>query len=139
VEDESESLGGGEVLEHDQHRQANRVGELRLLGRVLLGDIADDRFDVIGAVWVLVARLAGSEQVEGDAADHRGQPGPQVVDLVGVGAAQPQPGLLHRIVGLARRAQHPVGHGVQVGTVVLKALCEELLIAHVTSSRSYPS
>jgi hypothetical protein len=47
VEDEGEALGGGEVLEHDEHREPDRVGELGLLGRVPLGGLADDRLEVV--------------------------------------------------------------------------------------------
>ena len=37
--------------------------------------------------------------------------GVEVLDRVGVRPVQAQPGLLHRVVGLAQRAQHPVRHG----------------------------
>jgi hypothetical protein len=139
VQDEGDPLGGGEVLEDDQHRHPDVVGELGLLGRVLLRDLADDRLDVLPAVRFLAARLPGAQQVEGDPSDHGGEPGAQVVDLIGVGAAQAQPRLLHRVVGLARGAQHPVGDRVQVLPVLLEALGEQFLIWHVTSSRSHPS
>ena len=39
----------------------------------------------------------------------------EVLDLVRVGAAEPQPGLLDGVVGLAQRAEHPVGDGAQAG------------------------
>ena len=45
---------------------------------------------------------------------------PEVLDVARVGAAEPQPGLLDGVVGLAQRAEHPVGHRPQVGAVLLE-------------------
>ena len=42
---------------------------------------------------------------------------PRLSTVVRVGAAQPQPCLLQGVVGLADRAQHPVGDRAQVGPV----------------------
>ena len=42
--------------------------------------------------------------------------------LLGVGAAEPQPGLLDGVVGLAQRAEHPVGDRPQVGAVLVESL-----------------
>lgn len=42
------------------------------------------------------------------------QPAAQVLDLIGSGAAEPQPPLLDRIVGLAGRPELPAGHRQQV-------------------------
>ena len=48
--------------------------------------------------------------------------------LARVGAAEPQPGLLHGVVGLAERAEHPVGDRPQVAAVLLEALGELVLV-----------
>jgi hypothetical protein len=37
------------------------------------------------------------------------------------------PGLLHGVVRLAQRAEHPVGHRPQVGPVGLELLCEPVV------------
>ena len=59
----------------------------------------------------------------------------EVLDLAGFGAAEPQPGLLHGVVGLADRAQHPVGDRPQAAPVLLEPLCKPVLFVHpVTSS-----
>src|SRR5262249_28392018 len=42
----------------------------------------------------LAAGAGAAERVEGEPADHGGEPGAQVVDRGAVGAAEPQPGLL---------------------------------------------
>src|SRR6185436_5300663 len=47
MQDEGDALGGGEVLENDQHRQADRVREFGLLRRVLLRNGRDDRLEVV--------------------------------------------------------------------------------------------
>jgi hypothetical protein len=52
----------------------------------------------------------------------RGQPATHVVDVVGVGSAQSQPGFLEGVVGLGDRAEHPVGDRLQVGSVALELL-----------------
>jgi hypothetical protein len=38
------------------------------------------------------------------------------------GTAEPEPGVLDRVVGLARRAEHAVGHRGQAAPVLLEAL-----------------
>ena len=60
------------------------------------------------------------------------QPAAQVVDLAGVGAAaaEPQPGSLDGVVGLAERAEHPVGHRPQVGAVGLEPLGQPVVLVH---------
>ena len=63
---------------------------------------------------------AGPEHVERHPGDDRGQPAAQVPHLAGVGAGQPQPGVLDRVVGVARRAEQPVRHRPQVTAVLLE-------------------
>ena len=53
---------------------------------------------------------AGLEHVQAHPGRDRGQPATEVLDVAGVGAAQPQPGFLHGVVGLARRAERMVGN-----------------------------
>ena len=63
---------------------------------------------------LLAPRLARAQHVEAHARDDRRQPAAEVLDVGRVGAAEAQPRLLHRVVGLAQRAEHPVGHRPQV-------------------------
>ena len=60
---------------------------------------------------------------------------PRFSTSLGVGAADPQPGVLDRVVGLGQRAQHPVGHRPQPGPMLLEPLGQPLLIGHVTFLR----
>jgi hypothetical protein len=72
------------------------------------------------------------ERVQRDAGDDRGQPSLEVLDLARVGAADPQPGVLDGVVGLAERAEHPVGDRAEMRPVLLELLGEPLLLIHVT-------
>jgi hypothetical protein len=53
--------------------------------------------------------------------DHRRQPPAAVLDHVGVRATEPQPALLERVVGLARRAEHPMGDRAQAVAILFEA------------------
>ena len=55
-----------------------------------------------------------------------------------VGAAQPQPRLLHGVVGLADRAEHPVGHRAQARAVFLKLPGEAVRVEFVRVRRARP-
>ena len=63
---------------------------------------------------------------------------------LGVGAAEPQPRLLHGVVGLAQRAEHAVGDRAQVRAVLLEELGQPILfvqghiLRHVGSTRFDP-
>jgi hypothetical protein len=99
---------------------------------------AHDRLGQVRAERLLAARPARAQHVERDAPDDRRQPGAQILDLAPTGAAQPDPRLLHRVVGLADRAEHPVCDGAQVRAVRLEALGQvvALVHGHIPSSRS---
>ena len=67
--------------------------------------------------------------------DDRRQPAAEVVDLVGVGTAEPQPRLLHRVVGLAQRAEHPVARPLAGGHGAPRTLGQARLSSIVTFLR----
>ena len=135
VQDERESLGGSEGLEHDQEREADRVGQQSLvLGVGAVGGI-DDRVGHVHVERLLTPRLARSEHVQRDARDHCRQPCSEVLDLAPIGAAEPYPGILHGVVGLAERPEHPVGHRAQMRPLLLELLGKPFLLIHVTSLR----
>jgi hypothetical protein len=64
----------------------------------------------------------------------RGQPAAQVLHPVGAGSAEPQPGFLHGIVRLARRAEHSVGDGPQMGPVLLEPFGQPVGFVHRSHS-----
>ncbi len=47
---------------------------------------------------------------------------------------QPQPRLLDGVVGLAQRAEHPVGHRPQPGPLLLESLCQGVAFVHRSRS-----
>jgi hypothetical protein len=71
-----------------------------------------------------------AQHVQADPRDDRGEPRPQVLDVGVLGAAEPQPGLLHGVVGLVHRAEHPVGHSPQLGPVGLEPLRQPVALVH---------
>ena len=80
VQDEGEPLRRRQRVEHDEQREADRVGEQRLV----LGAVRrqrDDRLRQLRADEVLATRAAGAQQVEADAGDDRRQPAAHVLDL----------------------------------------------------------
>jgi hypothetical protein len=54
----------------------------------------------------------------------------ELVDIAGVGAAEPEPGLLHSIIRFAQRPQHSIRHCPQAGAVRLELCSEPILVAH---------
>jgi hypothetical protein len=52
---------------------------------------------------------APSQQIDAHPGDHGGEPGFEVLDRVGTCACQPQPRLLHRIVGVPGGSEHAIG------------------------------
>jgi hypothetical protein len=129
---------GGQRLEHDQEREPDRVGEQRLLlGVEVVG--TDDRLGDPRVGRVLAPGAPGPQHIQADTPDHGRQPAAEVVDRRAVAAAEPQPGLLDRVVALVERAEHAVGHPPQVRPVLLELFCQKVVLAHVTSPPSRPS
>jgi len=127
VEHEREPFGRGQPVQHHEQGQADRVGQHRLmLGvRAVRDRVADARVD-----RVLAAQPARLQHVQRHPGHDRSQPAAQVLHLVGPGPAEPQPGFLHGVVRLARRAEHPVSHGPQMGPVLLEPLGEPVVFVH---------
>jgi hypothetical protein len=123
---------GSKRFEHDQQRQADRVGEQRLmLGVGAVGGV-DDRVGHVHVERLLAPRSTRAEHVQRHACDDRCQPGAGVFDLAGVGAAEPQPGVLDGVVGLAEGAEHAVGDRAEVRSLLFELAGEPFLLFHVT-------
>ena len=132
MQDEGKAFGRGERFEHDQERKPDRVGEERLvLGVGAVGGI-DDRVGHAHVERLLAPRPARAEHVQRDAGDDRRQPGAEVLDVARVGAAEPEPGVLDGVVGLAERAEHPVGDRAQTRSLILELPGEPFVLIHVT-------
>ena len=89
-----------------------------------------DRLRRLRGERLLAPRLARPQHVEAHARDDRGQPSAKVVDARGIGAAEPQPRFLNGVVHLAQRAEHPVSHGAQVGSVLFESLGQIIAFVH---------
>jgi hypothetical protein len=111
---ESHAFGGRQLLEHHEQCQANQVGQQRFALGVVIpgGGLRPVRGR--GLQGLLAARFAAPQQVEADAGGHRCQPPLQVVDVVVVRTAEPQPRLLDGVLRLGARAEHAVGDRPQV-------------------------
>ena len=104
VQDEGEPFRRPERFEHHQEGEADRIGDQRLVLGIGAVDRVDDRVRHPLVERLLAPRVAGAQHVQGDPRDHRGQPGAEVLDRLRVTAVEPQPGLLHGVVGLGGRA-----------------------------------
>ena len=131
VKHEGEPLCRGQVLEHDEQRKADRVGEQCLLLGIAVGLDAHNRLGQPAAGVVLAPGAPRLQHVEADSADDGGEPAADVPDVVRVGATQPQPRLLDGVLRLADRTEHPVGDGLEVAAVALELLCAPALLVHV--------
>jgi len=123
VQHEREAFGGGQRVQHDEQRRAHGIGQQRLAFGV---DAADD---LLGQ-RLLAAGPSGAQDVQAHAGDDRGQPPGQVVHTGRVRAVQPQPRLLHGVLGLARRTEHPVRHGPQARAVGLEPRRQGSAVLH---------
>ena len=125
VQHEREPFGRAERVEHDLQRDPDGVRQQRLVLGVGPGHRrADERLRNEGVQRLLAARPARAEHVQADPRDDRRQPRVEAVDLRRVGAPQPQPGLLHGVVGLAQRAEDPVGDRAQPGPLAVERVGE---------------
>jgi hypothetical protein len=140
VQDEREALCRTEHLEHDEERQPDRVAEHRFRLRVDGIGVGHDRIGQVDIERVLAARLAGAKHVQTDAADNCRQPTVEILDGRVVGTGEPQPRLLHGIVGLGERAEHPVRDGAQAIALGVESLGQHITLvhpAHLPPSYSY--
>ena len=136
MQDEREPLRRRQRLEHDQERQADGVGEHRLLLGVEMLVARDDR---VGQPSVLEEILAPgaprAEHVQRDPRHDGREPAAQVLDPGLVGAAQAQPGLLHRVLGLRHGPEHPIGDRLEVGAVCLELARQVLVVRHADMTK----
>ena len=132
MQDEREPLGGLERLEDNEQREPDGVGQERLVLRVGAVGAVDDRLREAHVERFLTPRPARAQHVQRDARDDGRQPAAEVLHLVGVGPVEAQPRLLDGVVGLAQRAEHPVGDGAQPGPVLFEVLRQEIALVHVS-------
>ena len=66
--------------------------------------------------------------------DHRRQPAAEVLDAARVAAGEPEPRLLHCVVGFAERPEHSVCHRPQVAAVRLEAFGQQVEVGHPSAT-----
>jgi hypothetical protein len=147
VQYERHPLGRRQPVEHDEQRQPDRVGQDRLL--LGAADVGRARADAgyrvglevrLGAGRPLLpARPPRAEHVQAQPRRDRGQPAVQVRDIVRARPGGAQPGLLHRVVGVTGRAEHPVGHRSQPSAVPLEPLGQPLVVHQPVTVTLLPS
>ena len=126
MQDERQPFRRRQRVEDDEQREADRIRQQRLVFRVVPAVDADDRLGQPRPRVLLSARVAGPEHVEADTRDDGREPPAEVVDRGALGPVQAKPGLLHRVLGLADRAEHPVRDGIETRAVTLEFLCHQL-------------
>jgi hypothetical protein len=89
VQDEREPLGRVQRLEDHEQRQADGVGQQRLVLEVGAVGAVDDRLGHMSVQGLLVPRSSRAQYVQRHARDNGRQPFTEVLHLVRVGAAQP--------------------------------------------------
>ena len=118
-EEEHGPLGGRQRVEHDEEAERHRLGQLggRLRGRSSDRSPASDTGSgshgpdvVLPAPWTSVRRRSRARRVVVVVSHAAG-----VSTDVLVGAGPPEPGVLHHVLGVGERAEHPVGEPEQPG------------------------
>ncbi len=109
VQHEGEPLGGGELFEHHEQREADGIGQERLVLGVGPVRAVHDRVGYVRVQGPL-PRFTRAQHVQAHPRHDRRQPPAGVLDLAGLRAGKAEPGLLDSVVGLAQRTEHPVSH-----------------------------
>jgi hypothetical protein len=97
VQHERQPLGRRQRLQYDEQRKADRIRLHRFELRIGYVDIGE-RGGVV-ADGLLGMATPQPQHVQADPPDHGRQPAAEVLDGVGVGATEPDPGLLDGILG----------------------------------------
>ena len=141
VEHERQSFRRLQLLEDDEERQTDRVGEhgVFLWLFVFTTDRANDRIGHMHGIIIegsLPARGSRSQHVQADARHDRRQPSPQVFDTTHIRAAQSDPGFLDGVFRLVDRSEHAVRDRTHVRSVLFELLGELFRCGHQSHSSS---
>jgi hypothetical protein len=134
VQHEGDPFGGREGVEDNEQCEPDGIAQQGFLLGIDPLLRTQDGIREVGLEGRFAARLARSQHVEADPPDDRRQPGPQVVDIARVGAAEADPGFLDGVVRLGQGTEHPKGDAAQVGAVCLEAFREPVLVVHASRS-----
>jgi hypothetical protein len=129
VQHERQPLGRRQSLQYDEQREPDRV-------RLHRFEFGIGYVDILERGGVVADRLFGSatprtQHVEADPPDDRGQPAAQILDRVGVGPAEPDPGLLDGILGFGCGAQDAERDHAEVFAVFLEPVRQPVVFTHL--------
>jgi hypothetical protein len=96
--------------------------------------VRHDRVGQVHAERHFSPRPPRLQDVQANARDDGRQPPVQVLDGGRISAAEPQPGFLDRVVGIADGAEHPVGHRAQASSILLESLRQPVALVHRSHS-----
>jgi len=133
VEHERQPFRRLELLEDDEQRESDRVGQHGVRFGIPVGP-SDHGIGQVRVQGFLPARCPRPQHVQAHARDDRRQPTSQVLDVTYIGPAESNPAFLDRIVGLAGRPEHPIRHGTQMRAVLFELLGERLGWGHRSHS-----
>ncbi len=136
---ERHPFGRRERAQHDKQRHPHRVGKQRLVLGVAAHFAADSGLRQRTAKRLLPPGRTRSQHVQAHPGHDGGQPPTEVLDIAGVRPAQPQPGLLHGIVGLAQRTEHSQRDRLKVSSLLLEPLGRSVGLVHRQSLRCHAS
>jgi hypothetical protein len=125
VQHERESLRRLEGLQHHEERESHRIREHRIGLRIPVG-AGDHGVGDVRVQGILPARCPRPQDVQAHTRDDRREPGAQVLDAGHIGPAESNPAFLDRILGFARRPEHPIRHRAQMRPVLLELFGEPL-------------
>src|SRR5262249_57321944 len=113
VKDKRDPLARGELVEHDQQGQSNRVGKESLVLWVGAGVLARQRF--LGSELEVFFRTCSPrlQDIQTESRDHRPEPAAQVLDLVRIRPTESYPSLLDGLLSLGMRSENPIGERIE--------------------------
>jgi hypothetical protein len=121
VENEGQTLGWRQTIEHDEECETDRIGQESLLLRVGSGLPWRGGFGLVIGETLFAAGLTRPQHIETDAGDDGGQPSTEIGDGSGIGTAEAEPRFLNGVIGLAKRSEHAVGDGSEVIAILFKS------------------
>jgi hypothetical protein len=133
VQNEGQSLGWGQRVEHDLQREADRVGHEHLVLRVERAGAPDDWIRQMYAGGLFGARLPRLQCVQTYACHDGREPPAEVFDPICSRAADAQPGILNSFIGFGDRAQHPIGHRPEMRAMCLEVFDKPVRFVHARS------
>ena len=130
MQHERHALGRRQRIQHGQQRHADGIGENELVLGVV---VIRHRFG-FAPDGLFVAHLARAQKIEAHAADDGREPARQVFHGAGIRAGQAQPCFLHRIIRLAARSEHAIGHRAQMLAIGFEFLRQKFRLVHPSHS-----